>query len=102
MTGLLIVMREVVLRNLPRPNDKYCWVPFAGSVGLFLLGFHGLAYSFYPYIVPDKITIWEAASAPESLMIILVGALIVLPCIIGYTIFAYRVFWGKVKDLSYY
>jgi cytochrome d ubiquinol oxidase subunit II len=52
--------------------------------------------------VPDKITIWDAASAPESLMIILVGALIALPCIIGYTIFAYRVFWGKVKDLSYY
>jgi len=102
MTGLLIMVLEVVLRKLPRPNDRYCWVPFAGSVGLFLLGFHGLAYSFYPYIVPDKITIWQAASAPESLMIILVGALIVLPCIIGYTIFAYRVFWGKVKELSYY
>lgn len=40
--------------------------------------------------------------APESLMIILAGALIVLPCIIGYTIFAYRVFWGKVKYLTYY
>ncbi|MES2214915.1 MAG: cytochrome d ubiquinol oxidase subunit II [Pseudomonadota bacterium] len=102
MTGLLIVVLEVVLRKLPRPNDKYCWVPFTGSVGLFMLGFHGLAYSFYPYIVPDKITIWEAASAPESLKIILVGVLIVLPCIIGYTIFAYRVFWGKVKELSYY
>jgi len=102
MTGFLIVLLEVVLRKLPRPGDRYCWVPFAGSVGLFLLGFHGLAYSFYPYLVPDKITIWQAASAPESLMIILVGALIVLPCIIGYTIFAYRVFWGKVRELKYY
>jgi cytochrome bd ubiquinol oxidase subunit II len=102
ITGALIILLEVVLRKLPRPGDRYCWVPFAGSVGLFILGFHGLAYSFYPYIVPDKLTIWEAASAPESLMIILVGALVVLPCIIGYTIFAYRVFWGKTKDLSYY
>jgi cytochrome d ubiquinol oxidase subunit II len=102
MTGFLILILELTLRKLPRPNDRYCWVPFAGSVGLFLLGFHGLAYSFYPYIVPDKITIWQAASAPESLMIILIGALVVLPFIIGYTIFAYRVFWGKVKDLSYY
>ncbi len=102
MTGGLILLLEFALRKLPRADDRYCWIPFAGSVGLFLLGFHGLAYSFYPYLVPDKITIWQAASAPESLMIILVGALVVLPCIIGYTIFAYRVFWGKVKDLSYY
>lgn len=102
MTGFLMILLEVVLRRLPLANDRYCWVPFAGSVGLFLLGFHGLAYSFYPYIVPEQVTIWQAASAPESLMIILVGALVVLPCIIGYTIFAYRVFWGKVRELSYY
>jgi cytochrome d ubiquinol oxidase subunit II len=102
LTGVLILVLEFMLRKLPRAEDHYCWVPFAGSVGLFLLGFIGLAYSFYPYIVPDKITIWQAASSPEALKIILVGALIVLPCIIGYTIFAYRVFWGKVKELTYY
>jgi len=101
ITGALILTLEITLRKLPHPNDHYCWVPFAGAVALFLLGFVGLAYSFFPYIVPDKITIWEAASSPESLLIILIGALIVLPCIIVYTVFAYRVFWGKVKDLSY-
>lgn len=102
ITAVLLGVLEFALRRLPRGDDRYCWVPFAGSVGLFLLGFHGLAYSFYPYIVPDQLTIWEAASAPESLMIILVGALLVLPFIIGYTIFAYRVFWGKVRELTYY
>jgi cytochrome bd ubiquinol oxidase subunit II len=101
-TAGLIVMLELVLRKLPRPKDRYCWVPFAGSVGLFVLGFHGLAYSFYPYLVPDQLTIWQAASAPESLMIILVGALVVLPCILGYSVYAYRVFWGKVRELEYY
>lgn len=102
IAAALFVILQLNLRKLPRPKDAYCWVPFVGSVGLFILGFLGLAYSFYPYIVPDKLTIYEAASSPESLKIILVGALIVLPCIIGYTIYAYRVFWGKVKDLSYY
>jgi cytochrome d ubiquinol oxidase subunit II len=102
ITTALILILEFILRGLPKENDKLCWVPFAGSVGLFMLGFIGLGYSFFPYLVPDKITIWQAASAPESLMIMLVGALLVLPFIIGYTIFAYRVFWGKVKDLSYY
>jgi cytochrome d ubiquinol oxidase subunit II len=102
MTAFLVVILALSLRKLPYTDDRYCWIPFAGSIGLFLLGFHGLAYSLYPYIVPDKITMWEAASAPEALMVILIGALIVLPFIIAYTIFAYRVFWGKVKDLRYY
>lgn len=102
IAGVLVLWLEVVLRKLPYPKDAYCWVPFAGSVGLFLLGFLGLAYSFFPYIVPDQLTIWEAASAPESLMLILIGALIVLPFIIAYTILSYKVFWGKVKSLTYY
>ncbi|MFU8798306.1 MAG: cytochrome BD ubiquinol oxidase subunit II, partial [Gammaproteobacteria bacterium] len=45
---------------------------------------------------------WDAASAPESLMFVFIGIIIVLPCILGYTIFAYRIFWGKVRDLRYY
>jgi cytochrome d ubiquinol oxidase subunit II len=101
ITAALIILLEVILRNLPRPRDRYSWAPLAGGVGLFILGFHGLAYSFFPYIVPEKMTIWEAASAPESLLIILTGTLIVLPFIIMYTVFVYRVFRGKVKELRY-
>ncbi|PIR38107.1 MAG: cytochrome BD ubiquinol oxidase subunit II [Alphaproteobacteria bacterium CG11_big_fil_rev_8_21_14_0_20_39_49] len=102
ITGVLIVGLEIALRQMPFKNDQFCWLPFAGAIGMFILCFQGLAYSFYPYIVPEKMTIYGAAASPESLMIILVGALFVLPCIIGYTIFAYRVFWGKVQDLRYY
>jgi cytochrome d ubiquinol oxidase subunit II len=102
ITGIVILLTDYTLRKLPLPQDRFAWVPFAGAVSIFVLCFHGLAYSFYPYIVPEKMTIYGAAAAPESLMIIFVGAMVVLPCIIGYTIFAYRVFWGKVQDLRYY
>jgi cytochrome d ubiquinol oxidase subunit II len=51
--------------------------------------------------VVDRTTIWDAASAPESLMIILVGACVVLPVILAYTVFAWRVFGGKARLLSY-
>jgi cytochrome d ubiquinol oxidase subunit II len=102
ITGVVILLVDYTLRKLPMPQDRLAWVPFAGAVATFVLCFHGLAYSFYPYIVPEKMTIFGAAAAPESLMIIFVGAMVVLPCIIGYTIFAYRVFWGKVQDLRYY
>jgi cytochrome bd ubiquinol oxidase subunit II len=101
LTGAVFLGLEIILRRLPKENDRHCWVPFVGSVFVFLFGFLGLGYSFYPYVVPDKITVWQAASAHESLMIILVGALFVLPFILGYTIYAYRVFWGKVRALSY-
>jgi cytochrome d ubiquinol oxidase subunit II len=69
---------------------------------IFLLSFIGLVYSFFPYVVPAKLDIWQAASAPESLMFILYGAVVVLPTIILYTIFSYRIFWGKATQLKYY
>ncbi|WP_134495729.1 cytochrome d ubiquinol oxidase subunit II [Microvirga pakistanensis] len=102
VTAGLFVGLSIVLRHLPTRTDRFCWLPFAGAVGIFMLGFHGLAYSFFPYIVPDKLTVWQAAAAPESLMIIFVGALVVLPIIAAYSAFAYRIFWGKATDLRYY
>ena len=56
----------------------------------------------FPWLVLDEITIWDAASAPESLLSIFVGAIVVLPVIIGYSVFAYRVFGGKAAKLEYY
>jgi len=93
------------LRRLPvrlaDGNEYGVWVPFACAIGIFALAFYGLAYSLFPYIVIDGLTIWEAASAPESLLVILIGAAVVLPAILAYTVFAYRVFRGKARDLTY-
>ena len=52
-------------------------------------------------MVPDRLTIWQAASATESLAIILAGTVVVLPVIIFYSFYAYRVFGGKATDLTY-
>lgn len=101
ITGILIVSLDVILRQLPKPDDRWCWLPFIMTIGIFVLCFLGLAYSFYPYIVPERLKIVDAAAAPESLIIILVGALVVLPVLLIYTIIAYRVFHGKAQDLNY-
>ncbi|HEY9209496.1 cytochrome d ubiquinol oxidase subunit II [Acidovorax sp.] len=79
----------------------YGWIVFASTVLIFVLAFFGLAYSIYPYIVIERLTVWEAASATESLAVIGVGVAITLPVIIVYTIFMYRVFWGKARELTY-
>jgi len=73
------------------------WQPFAGAVAIFAIAFLGLAYSLFPYVVIDRLTIWEAAAHPSSLKVVLIGALAVLPFIVGYTVISYRVFRGKAK-----
>lgn len=100
--GALIVLVDRYLKHFPYPNDIGCWFPFAAAVMIFLLSFIGLAYSFFPYVVPGTLDIWQASSAPASLMFVLYGAAVVIPTILAYTVFAYRVFWGKATHLKYY
>jgi cytochrome d ubiquinol oxidase subunit II len=95
-TGLIFILLHLILNFIKNNQDKFNWVPFAGSVGIFILSFNGLCYSFYPYIIPETMTIWQGASSSESLKLILTATIIVLPCIIAYTIFVYKIFWGKV------
>jgi cytochrome bd ubiquinol oxidase subunit II len=97
----LIGLLWKALRHLPTKGDHFAWFPFAAATALMVFGFFGMAYSFYPYVVPERLTIYEAAASPESLTIILIGTLFVLPMILGYTILSYTVFRGKATSLSY-
>jgi len=73
LSGVLVVWLWSMLRRMPFAEDRYSWLPFAAATALWVLAFAGMAYSFYPFVVPDQLTIYEAASAPESLFIILIG-----------------------------
>jgi cytochrome d ubiquinol oxidase subunit II len=99
-TALCLLAARGML-NSQRVLGKACWLPFVLVVLVFVFGAFGLAYSLFPYVVMDKLTIWQAASAPESLFVIAIGCAITVPTILGYTVFAYRVFWGKARALSY-
>jgi cytochrome bd ubiquinol oxidase subunit II len=86
-----------VWRSLGKSEGR----PFAGAVAIFVLSFAGLAYSLFPYVVIDRLTIWEAAAHPSALTFLLMGTAIVLPFNVGYTIWAYRVFRGKAGEGVY-
>lgn len=101
LSGLLIVLLWSMLQKMPFHDDRYSWLPFASATALWVMAFGGMAYSFYPYVVPEQLTIYEAASAPESLFIILIGTCIVLPTIMGYTVLSYFIFRGKATELRY-
>ncbi len=98
--GSFFAVRHVL--HTPRVvRAGYGWIVFVATVLIFVMAFFGLAYSIYPFIVIDRLTVWEAASATESLAVIGVGVALTLPVIIVYTIFMYRVFWGKARALTY-
>lgn len=105
MTVALFAIMARSLRRLPvrlaQGNQYGVAVPFACAVGVFMLAFYGLAYSLFPWLVMDRLHIWQSASSTEALMVIFYGVVVVVPIIVGYTIFAYRVFWGKSTALKY-
>jgi cytochrome d ubiquinol oxidase subunit II len=85
----LALWRAIVLRRE--------YQPFLLALVLFILSYGGLGISLFPHIVPPEVTIWDAAAPLESLAFLLVGAVVLLPIILGYTGYAYWVFRGKVR-----
>ena len=89
----------LLLRSLANKQDTQ---PFFLSLALFGLSYAGLGISMWPYIVPQSITIWQAASPRSSQLFMLVGVAVLIPLILGYTSWAYWVFRGKVRPGSGY
>lgn len=71
--------------------------PFVFTLALIFLSYAGFGISLWPNIIPPDISIWAASSPPQSQAFTLVGALITIPIILGYTVWAYYIFRGKVK-----
>ncbi|MEM7750173.1 MAG: cytochrome d ubiquinol oxidase subunit II [Pseudomonadota bacterium] len=90
---LATVAAVLCWRALHKEQDV---APFLLSVLLFLLGYVGLAVSNLPLMVPPSLTIWDVSAAPSSQLFMLVGTAIMLPVILGYTVFVYWTFRGKI------
>ena len=73
-------------------------LPFLATIALFLLGYLGLLISNFPYLVPPSLTIWQTAAAPATHIFMLMGTLVMLPIILGYMIFVYWIFGGKLRE----
>jgi cytochrome bd ubiquinol oxidase subunit II len=89
----------LLLRGLANKQDNQ---PFPLALALFALSYAGLGISMFPYIVPQSITIWQAAAPQKSQLFMLFGVAVLIPLILIYTGWAYWVFRGKVRPGSGY
>jgi cytochrome d ubiquinol oxidase subunit II len=97
---LVAIVALLLLRSLERRQD---FQPFFLTLVLFGLTYGGLGISMYPFIVPQSITIWQAAAPATSQLFMLVGVVILIPMNLSYTAFTYWVFRGKVdRDAGYH
>ena len=90
ITAALFLILWFDLRNNHRE-----FRPFFITLAIFLMSYIGMALSIYPWIIPFQYNNWQAAAAPQSLSLILVVLLPILPIILGYTAYCYYIFRGK-------
>jgi cytochrome d ubiquinol oxidase subunit II len=97
---LLVALTGMLLwRSIDGPRDHR---PFWLTLALFGLSMMGLAISIYPDVIPGRVSIWEAAAPERSQIFMLIGTAVLVPVILGYTIWAYWVFRGKVDESGYH
>lgn len=99
LPALALFCAFIVLRAVKKQQDG---MPFVATMGIFLFSYLGLLASKWPYIVPPKFTIYDAASAYNSQLFLLLGFLFVIPIVLAYTSWTYWVFRGKVGDAGYH
>lgn len=95
----VVIISILLMRNLAQRRDHR---PFFLSLVLFVITYAGLGISMWPYIVPQSVTIWQAAAPVKSQVFMIIGVAVMIPIILAYTAFAYWVFRGKVQEDSGY
>jgi cytochrome d ubiquinol oxidase subunit II len=96
---LVLVSAFMLFRGLWERNDRF---PFPAALCLFALSYIGLGISFFPYIIPTTLTIWQAAAPTSSLRFLIGGGAVLIPIILIYTANSYWVFRGKIDPAGGY
>ena len=91
---LVVLFTFLTIRACQKRQDS---MPFLYTLALVFLAYTGFLISIFPYVIPPSVTIWDAAAPANSQLFALIGALILIPIIIIYTIMAYWVFRDKVR-----
>lgn len=88
---LCFVVLELLLQRLIYKSARITALPFILVLLIFFIVLSGLAYSFFPYLILDDVTIWDAAASTSSLRLVLSASIIALPVAIIFNVWVY---WG--------
>jgi cytochrome d ubiquinol oxidase subunit II len=91
---LLLAAITILFRAV---NNRNTWLPLVATISIFILSYIGLLISIFPYVVPESVTLWEAASPMSSQKFLLPGTLVLVPIILIYTSYAHWVFLTEKK-----
>jgi cytochrome d ubiquinol oxidase subunit II len=87
---------DMVLNRLTQPNyRKLAWVPFSLCLILFVCMLGGLAYSMFPYVILDNMTLWDAAASENSLRLVLAASVVAAPVMVIFNLMSYRSLFGR-------
>lgn len=76
-------------------------LPFILAICIFVMFYAGFLQALQSQIIPGRMDMIAAASAPEALEVMLWGFIALIPFLLIYHVIAYQVFSGKVKELTY-
>jgi len=96
LLGLVAFM--ILLFSLGKRYEK---APFFWTLLLFFFSYLGLTASLYPYIIPPGLTATKAAASPLILKVMLIVMGLLLPVMLIYNGYQYRVFRGKTPAGGY-
>jgi cytochrome d ubiquinol oxidase subunit II len=97
---LLFVATEMMLARLPGRAQRAAFAPFVCCVGLIVLMLGGLAFSLFPYLILDDMTIWDGAAATDSLRLAIMGAGVGIPVAVVFNLLAYRSVFGQARGVN--
>lgn len=88
---LCFVALEMSLQRMRYQSTRITALPFLLVLLIFFIVLSGLAYSFFPYLILDDITIWDATASTPSLQFVFSAGIVALPVAIIFNVWVY---WG--------
>lgn len=97
--GLLFcfVTLEMMLQRMVNRSSRATALPFVLVLLIFLIVLGGMGYSFFPYLILDHVTIWDAAASMPSLRLVASAAVIALPVAIIFNVWVYWSMFGRSR-----
>ncbi|WP_322997854.1 cytochrome d ubiquinol oxidase subunit II [Castellaniella sp.] len=100
--GLLLcfVLTEMTLQRMIAHSYRASALPYALVLMIVLVLLGGLAYSFFPYVVLDEVTLWDAAAPAATLRLVLSATVIAFPVALIFNLWVYWRMLGRSRPPS--